>query len=935
MAPVLDVFFASLIEPSWAKRIVRHGTRGYQPQRLAVSILVGLSLALTQGCGEDEEPQGEPCETVSDCGEDDNECTGQACVDGFCVTSLALAGTACGSATEGVCDLPDTCDGFGVCETNNLPSSTECRAAAGECDVAEFCNGVGGCPIDSLADAGTVCGDDTDTICNPADTCNGDGTCVVNIAPQTTECRPSQGECDAAEFCDGNGTCASDVIAEVGTACGDPSSGVCDQPDTCDETGACAANNLPSTTECRAMQGECDAPEFCSSGVCPADSVAAAGTACGDPAASDCDAPDSCDGNGVCQPNLRSVQTVCRASQGACDAAEFCDGAGSCPADAVAAAGTPCGDNSDTVCDAPDTCNAAGVCQPNNEPAGTECRASTGDCDVAEVCDNAGNCPADSLAAAGTPCGDNTDEVCNRPDTCDGSGTCQANLESSGTECRAADGPCDEAEFCDNGSCPVDVFAAQGTACGSPVNNACTDPDTCDGQGSCASNDEPITTECRSAVDDCDAAEFCDGSGTCPPNDFAMVGTVCGDQSDTECNGADTCDGSGNCDDNFTPPTVTCRDAQNECDVAEQCDGQGSCPADILAVSGTPCGDGTNGVCTDPDTCDGQGGCQPNDASTAQECRGTQGNECDVAEFCDGNGACPPNDFAMEGAPCGDGSSTVCDEADSCDGAGSCQPNFVSTNVECRGTGGDECDVAEFCDGQGNCPGDDRATAGSPCGDRSRDECDEPDTCDDNGNCQPNFVSPNVECRSSFGTCDFPEFCDGQGNCPSDSVAPPGSDCEIEGGVSCNLVGICDESGMCNFDQRDLEVLDPGSRYSTFSRGDCEGIANCPLEFLDGTGSGDLRLRWTPPDGETVLITLSQVEPIDFDPFMVIEADGGFADDDIPCQDDNAQGSLPLLRFTPTCGQQGCETIQIVIDSQAGMEGEFNIDVRPAVSRIF
>jgi hypothetical protein len=58
---------------------------------------------------------------------------------------------------------------------------------------------------------------------------------------------------------------------------------------------------------------------------------------------------------------------VCRADAGECDVAEHCDGAGACPADSFEPAGFACGSNSDTVCDNPDTCNATGACQVNNE----------------------------------------------------------------------------------------------------------------------------------------------------------------------------------------------------------------------------------------------------------------------------------------------------------------------------------------------------------------------------------------------------------------------------------------------------------------------------------------------------------------------------------------------------------------------------------------
>ena len=43
------------------------------------------------------------------------------------------------------------------------------------------------------------------------------------------------------------------------------------------------------------------------------------------------------------------------------------------------------------------------------EPVTTECRADAGECDVAETCDGAGACPADSFEPSGTTCGDPSD----------------------------------------------------------------------------------------------------------------------------------------------------------------------------------------------------------------------------------------------------------------------------------------------------------------------------------------------------------------------------------------------------------------------------------------------------------------------------------------------------------------------------------------------
>jgi len=270
--------------------------------------------------------------------------------------------------------------------------------------------------------------------------------------------------------------------------------------------------------------------------------------------------------------------------------------------------GSACGNETSTTCNAPDTCDGSGICLANNSATTVECRAAAGDCDVAEYCDGQGSCPVDSFKSSGTACGDQTATTRNNPDTCDGSGTCHANNSATTVECRAAARDCDVAEYCDGqGSCPVDSFKSRGTACDDQTATTCNNPDTCDGSGTCLANNSATTVECRAAAGECDVAEYCDGAGSCPADSFEPSGTACGDPSDTVCNNPDTCDGAGNCLANNEPNTLECRASAGECDVAENCDGAGSCPPDAFEPSTTPCTADDN-VCTD-DHCDGAGVC--------------------------------------------------------------------------------------------------------------------------------------------------------------------------------------------------------------------------------------------------------------------------------------------------------------------------------------
>ena len=75
-----------------------------------------------------------------------------------------------------------------------------------------------------------------------------------------------------------------------------------------------------------------------------------------------------------------------------------------------------CGD----ACEAPNSCSpATGACAP--KPAGAECRASAGVCDIAETCDGvSGSCPADALAAPLTPCTTTADATYSALSACSG-----------------------------------------------------------------------------------------------------------------------------------------------------------------------------------------------------------------------------------------------------------------------------------------------------------------------------------------------------------------------------------------------------------------------------------------------------------------------------------------------------------------------------------
>ena len=407
----------------------------------------------------------DPCANIN-CAAFDTGCTTASCdpggAAGNCdVTTPKPSGTSCGNPTptDAQCDAPDTCDGAGTCQSNNVVGI--CGDAGSDCVNQDYCQG-GVCVDAGFKASGTACGNSSSGPCDAADTCNGAGSCQANNAPDGTNCGDAGSACVNQDTCLA-GACHDNGFKAPGTACGDPSSSACDNPDTCDGSGSCQANHAADGTSCGDAGTQCTNQDTCLAGACHDNGFKAVGTACGDQNSGQCDSPDTCDGSGTCLANHAADGTNCGDAGTQCTNQDTCL-AGACHDNGFKAVGTACGSSSSGQCDDPDTCDGSGTCTPNHKPDGTNCGDAGTQCTNQDTC-LAGACHDNGFKAAGTACGDPSSGVCDNPDTCNGSGTCNPNYQPAGTVCRpSTNQDCNPAEVCTGNSpiCPADT----GDVCG-------------------------------------------------------------------------------------------------------------------------------------------------------------------------------------------------------------------------------------------------------------------------------------------------------------------------------------------------------------------------------------------------------------------------------------------------------------------------------------
>jgi len=359
----------------------------------------------------------------------------------------------------------------------------------------------------------------------------------------------------------------------------------------------------------------------------------------------------------------------------ACNGMETCGGAAGCQPGTPTGCGCECGNGvtepaCNEQCDEGLANGTAGSCCTATctlKAGGTQCRAASDICDVAEVCDGvSGACPTDVFRSSSTVCRPLAG-TCDVAETCTGSGpSCPPDdVRPNGFLCRGSAGVCDTPESCDGSSptCPVDGFLSSSTVCRPAATGGCDVAENCTGSSALCPDDafQPSGAVCRPAVGVCDAVETCPG-------------------------GSPTCPADGKL-------TSVCRPAVDACDVAENCDGtNNACPADLKAVDGTSCSDGNactidscvSGVCTGNFIDDDQDGisniCDNCPSVPNADQKDTDGDG--VGDACDN---CPlvanPNQHDLDG----DGLGDACDNCPA-------NPNPDQSDLDENGIG-DVCDL--------------------------------------------------------------------------------------------------------------------------------------------------------------------------------------------------------------------------------------------------
>ena len=449
---------------------------------------------------------------VTQCDQGYGDCDGMP--SNGCEVSLQSDATNCGACAM-VCASGSTCS-QGVC----VPKSTPCPVGYDDCDV----NPTNGCETNLVSDINNCAACNVKCSTNNATPVCSSGVCAIGA------CNVGYGNCDANNA---NG-CEVDLSGDVnncgqcGNACGPNrvcKQGGCTQTTPvcvgtfadCDglATNGCEMNIASSVDNCGACGNKCSLPN-----ATPACNNSACGIGACNNGYANCNSV-SADG---CEVNLQTDATHC----------------GSCT----------------TVCGSGSTCSQ-GSCIPNS----TVCAVGYGNCNgvATDGCEVDLNTSVNHCGTCGVACTNpNGTTTCSAGvctptcsagyADCDGNNTngCEANLNTSNSNCGACGVICDNGRTCKQGGCAqttpvcVSTFAdCDGLATNGCEMNIALSVDNCGACGNKCSlpnatpacnNSACTISMCNSGFGDCDnnSANGCEVNLSTDPNNCGGCGNTCG-----------------------------------------------------------------------------------------------------------------------------------------------------------------------------------------------------------------------------------------------------------------------------------------------------------------------------------------------------------------------------------------------------------------------
>lgn len=662
------------------------------------------------------------------------------------------------------------------------------------CTTNTDCNDGNPCTIDVCTSG--LCSNTPDDSINPNDGlfCNGvedrcqNGQVVYAVQPPN---------------CNDNLACTQDRCDETLDQCVNAL-----LPDKCLIAGVCRDfGTVDPSTGCRECNPVVNATNWTNS---------PSGTPCGDQNNSDCDAPNTCNGAGVCLDNFEPINT-------------------------------PCGNDASNACTAPDSCNGTGLCRANNSPDNTVCNDSN-------PCTLTDRCQSGVCVGTGTPCTNPQLPAC-----FNNNGVAQCVQCNVDTDCF------DDPNRCTSVTCSTDL-----RQCIEFANDAnCPDPLFCDGirrcngtTGLCENGPPPCNPGqfCDEANDrcvgclqdaDCNDGLFCNGTERCV-SQVCQPGTAVNcSQFNGQCTVGVCNEALARCVSQPSNEGGTCTDG-NACTVVDRCVsgtcvGSGSPNCD----DGNPCTDDScaNGQCTyvnNTEPCDDGNPCTQGDTCSAGSCVGgtpivcDDGNPCTVDSChpvlgcritnvpsspptaCDDGSACTTNDFCFGGI-CVGGQNVDCSDnnpctTDTCDAVLGCR--YSHNTLACDD--GNDCTVGDACSG-GVCVAGTpiNCNDGNPC---TTDACvngtcvstNNTNPCNDNNPCTENDRCGNGVCAGTPRNC------------------PEGTSCNPATGVckACLNNSECNDNNPCTND-----VCNNGNCVHTNNNSVCNDGLNCTINDTCSNGA--------------------------------------------------------------------------------------------------